>query len=57
MDKNRPLPPGSAFDSYRQMDYERRKAAGFPYPLFPSEIPTPESTPEQQEERERIGGW
>nr|BFF39931.1 hypothetical protein BACY1_17360 [Tenacibaculum mesophilum] len=57
MDKNRPLPPGTAFDKYRQADYERRKAAGFPKPLFPSSIPTPEATPEQQAERERIGGW
>nr|BFF39928.1 hypothetical protein BACY1_17330 [Tenacibaculum mesophilum] len=57
MDKNRPLPPGTAFDEYRQADYERRKAAGFPKPLFPSNIPTPEATPEQQAERERIGGW
>ncbi len=57
MDKNRPLPPGTAFDPYRQRDFERRKAEGFPKPLFPSEIPTPEDTPEQQAERERIGGW
>ncbi|WP_406771399.1 hypothetical protein, partial [Tenacibaculum maritimum] len=32
MDKNRPLPPGSAFDAYREQDYQRRKAAGFPKP-------------------------
>ena len=57
MDKNRPLPPGTAFDSYRQEDFERRKAEGFPKPLYSSEIPTPEATPEQQTERERIGGW
>ncbi len=57
MDKNRPLPLGTAFDPYRQQDFERRKAEGFPKPLFPSEIPTPEATPEQQAERERIGGW
>ncbi len=57
MDKNRPLPPGTAFDPYRQRDFERRKAEGFPKPLFPSEIPTPEATPEQQAERKRIGGW
>lgn len=30
MDKNRPLPPGTAFDPYRQKDFERRKAEGFP---------------------------
>lgn len=57
MDKNRPLPLGDIFDDYRQQDYERRKAAGFPKPLYPSNIPTPEATPEQQRERERIGGW
>ncbi len=57
MDKNRPLPPGTAFDPYRQRDFERRKAEGFPKPLFPAEIPTPEATLEQQAERERIGGW
>ena len=57
MDKNRPLPPGTAFDPYRQKDFERRKNEGFPRPLYPSNIPTPEATPEQQQERERIGGW
>ena len=54
MDKNRPLPPGSAFDPYRQKDFERRKAEGFPPPLYYScGIPTPEATPEQQAEREQ----
>ena len=57
MDKNRPLPPGTAFDEYRQRDFERRKAAGFPKPLYKSAIPTPEATPEQQQERRKIGGW
>jgi len=57
MDKNRPLPPGTAFDPYRQQDFERRKKEGFPKPLYKSHIPTPEATPEQQKERERIGGW
>ncbi|WP_199912774.1 hypothetical protein [Aquimarina aquimarini] len=57
MDQNRPLPPGTAFDAYREQDYERRKALGFPKPLYYSNIPTPEATPEQQAERERIGGW
>lgn len=57
MDKNRPLPSGDAFDEFRQQDYERRKAAGFPKPLFPARFETPEATPEQQAERERIGGW
>ena len=57
MDKNRPLPPGKAFDPYRQKDFERRKAAGFPKPLYESNIPTPEHTKAQQKERQRIGGW
>ncbi|WP_438712657.1 hypothetical protein ACSTS3_10540 [Aquimarina muelleri] len=57
MDKNRPLPLGTAFDPYRQQDFERRKAEGFPRPLYPSDIPTPEATPEQQKERRLIGGW
>ncbi len=52
MDKNRPLPPGDALDDYRQKDFERRKAEGFQPPLFKSKIPTPETTPEQQAERE-----
>ncbi|MBU3025499.1 hypothetical protein, partial [Zobellia galactanivorans] len=30
MDKNRPLPPGDAFDEYRKADYKRRKEEGFP---------------------------
>ncbi len=42
MDKNRPLPPGDALDPYREQDYERRKAEGFPEPLHPSYIKTPE---------------
>ncbi|WP_298320673.1 hypothetical protein [uncultured Aquimarina sp.] len=57
MDKNRPLPPGDAFDEFRQQDFERRKAAGFPKPLYPSAIKTPEATAAQQKEREAIGGW
>ncbi|CAA0224533.1 hypothetical protein [Tenacibaculum maritimum] len=57
MDKNRPLPSGSAFDAYREQDYQRRKAAGFPKPLYPSKIATPEATKEQQAARKRIGGW
>lgn len=36
MDKNRPLPPGTAFDPYRQADYERRKAEGFPPHFIPA---------------------
>ena len=42
MDKNRPLPPGKVFDPYRQKDYERRKAEGFPKPLYESWIGNPE---------------
>ncbi len=57
MDKNRPLPPGKAFDPYRAKDFERRKAEGFPKPLFESNIPTPEATKQQRAERKRIGGW
>ncbi len=57
MDKNRPLPPGTAFDEYRQQDFERRKAEGFPKPLYPSRFETPEATPAQQRERKKIGGW
>ena len=52
MDKNRPLPTGSAFDEFREQDFERRKAEGFPPPLFKSRIPTPEATAEQQLVRE-----
>ncbi|MBL7558909.1 hypothetical protein JAO71_03750 [Olleya sp. YSTF-M6] len=57
MDKNRPLPPGEAFDRFREQDFERRKAEGFPKPLYPSKIKTPEATKAQQAERKRIGGW
>ncbi len=57
MDKNRPLPPGTAFDPYREQDFERRKKLGFPRPLYGSNIDTPEATEQQQAERERIGGW
>ncbi|WP_407264961.1 hypothetical protein R5N98_13925 [Tenacibaculum maritimum] len=57
MDKNRPLPPGEIFDAYRERDFERRKKLGFPKPLYGSNIPTPEATPAQQTERERVGGW
>ncbi|WP_199271553.1 hypothetical protein [Cellulophaga sp. L1A9] len=57
MDKNRPLPPAKAFDEYRDQDFERRKAEGFPKPLYPSNIPTPEATKEQQAVRRKIGGW
>ncbi|WP_282115675.1 hypothetical protein [Cellulophaga baltica] len=57
MDKNRPLPPGSAFDPYRENDYLRRKEEGFPKPLYPSGVNTPEAKPAWQKERKKIGGW
>ena len=57
MDKNRPLPTGSIFDEYREQDFQRRKAEGFPKPLYPSRFETPEATPAQQRERKKIGGW
>lgn len=53
MDKNRPLPPGTAFDEYQKADFEHRKAEDFPPPLYKGRIPTPEVTPEQQAEREK----
>ena len=56
MDKNRPLPSGKIFDPYREQDYARRKAEGFPKPIFMG-IDTPEATEAQQKEREQIGGW
>jgi len=36
MDKNRPLPPGSLFDPYREIDFKRRQAQDFPDPIYPS---------------------
>lgn len=53
MDKNRPLPPGREFDPFRQADFERRRAEGFPPPMYLSHIPTPEATAEQHAEREK----
>ena len=38
MDKNRPLPQGDVFDPYREKDFLRRKAAGFPKPIYPNTI-------------------
>ncbi|MCG8702051.1 MAG: hypothetical protein MI922_28610, partial [Bacteroidales bacterium] len=54
LDKNRPLPPGELLDPYREEDFQRRKAEGFPPPLFKSKIPTPEATTGQQAEREKF---
>lgn len=56
MDKNQRLPPDKVFDPYRERDYKRRKAEGFPRPLYSGSI-FKEATKEQQKEREAIGGW
>ncbi|SIT01391.1 hypothetical protein SAMN05421766_10717 [Zobellia uliginosa] len=53
MDKNRPLPPGNAFDEYRKADYKRRKEEGFPPPVFRSFIPTREYKHKWQKERDK----
>ena len=57
MDKNRPLPYGTAFDAYREKDFKRRKKEKFPYPLANSLVSTQEASQKQQKERQRIGGW
>lgn len=49
MDKNRPLPYSSVFNAFRDVDFERRKAEGFPEPLYASYVETPEYTTEQAE--------
>lgn len=38
MDKNWPLPRGTAFDSFREKDFLRRKSEGFPKPKYPNDI-------------------
>jgi len=38
MDRNRPLPPGSAFDEFRDRDKTRRRRDGSPPPLYGSDI-------------------
>ncbi len=48
MDKNRPLPPGTAFDEYREKDYLRRKSEGFPEGLYPCSIHIPEYKPSKK---------
>ncbi|MDO6811021.1 hypothetical protein Q4603_20540 [Zobellia galactanivorans] len=53
MDKNRPPPPGDAFDEYRKADYKRRKEEGFPPPIFRSFIPTREYKHKWQKERDK----
>ena len=48
MDKNRPLPPSKRLDKYRENDYKRRKAEGFPKPLRNAKIRIPkEVVPEE----------
>jgi len=53
MDKNRPLPPFDHLKPYREQDFERRKAEGFPPPLYPAFFSIREDTPEQQAERDK----
>jgi len=53
MDRNRPLPPRRVFEQYQKEEYKRRKAAGFPPPLFVSHIPTPEAKDKWQKERDK----
>jgi hypothetical protein len=37
MDRNRPLPHGTLFDPYREKDFLRRQAEGFPAPKYESD--------------------
>lgn len=48
MDKNRPLPPGNAFDPYRKDDFDRRHKEGFLAPLYPSLIDIKEANSSQE---------
>ena len=54
MDKNRPLPPGAKLDPHREKDYNRRKAEGFPEPLFRSRIDTPEWEGADEERKQAL---
>ncbi len=54
MDKNRPLPPGSAYDKFRELDYQRRKAEGFQEPLYPSDFLIMEETKEHEKEKKEF---
>ncbi len=54
MDKNRPLPPGSAYDKFRELDYKRRKAEGFQEPLYPSDFLITEETKEHEKEKKEF---
>lgn len=38
MDRNRPLPPSSSFDPYRDEDIKRLKREGFPGPKYPADM-------------------
>ncbi len=42
IDKNRPLPTGTAFNPYREKDFDRRHKEGFKPPLYSSTINTTE---------------
>jgi hypothetical protein len=53
MDKNRPLPPLRRLKPHREKDFERRKAEGFPPPLYPAFFHTHEATSAQQAERNK----
>lgn len=53
MDRNRPLPPGTAFDPYRQKDFERRRSEGFSLPIYPSRFATPELSLEHLREKNK----
>ncbi|SIR09864.1 hypothetical protein SAMN05920897_1403 [Alkalispirochaeta americana] len=55
MDKNRPLPPGTALDPYREKDRHRRKQEGNPEPLFPMEYKAVEGLKQYNYERKQQG--
>lgn len=55
MDKNRPLPPGTALDTYREKDRQRRKQEGDPEPLFPMEYKAVEGLKQYNYERKEKG--
>ncbi len=51
MDKNRPLPNGTLLDPYREKDFKRRQAEGFPPPLYKAYCEITEETKELRKER------
>jgi hypothetical protein len=55
MDRNRPLPPGDALDDYRQMDYERRRAEGFPLLCTKAASLLPRPLPSNRPKGKNIG--